>query len=110
MEVISGFVTPASGAVGILSVMVLMIAWGKLVPRSSVDVQLSDKDRQIKEWRDAYLQERRHREIGQKQVDVLLSMAHTTTAVVDAVAAAAGVTRGGESREVDEALEEEHQL
>jgi hypothetical protein len=103
---ISGFLVPNLGLGGIVVLVVLLILRGDLIPKSAADGRSTDKDRQIQEWRDAYLREREHREIGQRQVETLLQMAHTTTAVVDAVAAAAGVARGGEVREVEAAPEE----
>ncbi|MER7488706.1 hypothetical protein ABTY20_22935 [Streptomyces sp. NPDC126497] len=92
------FLTPTLGAGGIVVMVVLMVIRGALVPRSTVDLVVQDKDRQIEVWRT--LAEGRQEMIGlqQAQLDLLMGTAVTTERVLDAVSEAARANREGSGR------------
>ncbi len=93
------FLTPATGATGILTVVVLSVLWGKLVPRATLDDLRQDKDQQIQTWREAYQKSEEAREIMRGQITELLQLARTTTHVMNAVQEAAGRSDGRETQE-----------
>lgn len=90
----SKFLVPNLGFGGVVLLMVLMVLWGKLVPRASYEERIKDKDQQIAEWRDAYLKSEMAREVMRGQITELLQLARTTTHVMTAVQEAAGRSDG----------------
>lgn len=106
MDGLTAFLTPTLGAGGVVLLVVLMVLRGLLVPRSTVDLVVQDKDRQIEVWRT--LAEGRQEMIGlqQTQLDLLMGTARTTERVLDAVSEAARSNRGGVSRALAQTPEE----
>ena len=88
---------PGTGATGALTLVVFLVLWGKLVPRSSIDDLRADKDKQIDTWRTAYERSEEAREIMRSQITELLQMARTTTHVIEALPSA--VNSGRRHRE-----------
>jgi hypothetical protein len=84
------FVTPSMGATGILVLVVLLILWGKLVPKAVLDDMRSDKDKQIETWKDAYHRSEEARAVQAGQITTLMEVARTTEHVIGALPAAAG--------------------
>lgn len=76
---------PATGATGILTLVVLLVLWGKIVPRSTLDDMRADKDKQIETWRSAYEKSETAREIQRAQITDLLEIARTTNTVIQAL-------------------------
>lgn len=101
----SSFLTPATGATGVLTLVVMLVLWGKLVPRQNMDDLRADKDKQIETWREAYRQSEEAREIMRGQITELLQLARTTTHVIEALPVA--VNSGRRSRHVDLPMEED---
>lgn len=97
------FLTPTIGAAGLLTLVVLLILWGKLVPRSVMEDLRRDKDAQIATWKAAYERSEEAREIMRHQITSLLEMARTTTHVIEAIpkAAASVNHKGGGQQYVD---------
>lgn len=89
----SQFLTPATGATGILALVVMLVLWGKLVPRQTLDDLRTDKDQQIQAWRDAYDKSEVARDLMRGQVDELLQLARTTTHVIESLPRAASSPR-----------------
>lgn len=87
------FVSPDVGAVGVLVLVVLLILWGKLLPRGTVKSLLDAKDEQIRIYRDAYDKSAKTVEIQNRQIGQLMEMARTTTHVIEALPAALPVGR-----------------
>lgn len=86
----SKFLVPNLGFGGVVLLMVLMVLWGKLVPRASYEDRIRDKDQQIETWREAYLKSEEARDVMRGQITELLQMARTTTHVMNAVQEVAG--------------------
>lgn len=95
MDGMTGLLTPTLGAGGVVLLVVLMVLRGLLVPRSTVDLVIQDKNDQIALWKT--LAEGRQEMIGlqQSQLDLLMGTARTTERVLDAVSEAAWTNRGG---------------
>lgn len=81
----SSFMTPATGVSGILSLVVMLVLWGKLVPKSALDDLRADKDKQIDTWRQAYERSEEAREVMRGQITELLQVARTTNHVIEAL-------------------------
>lgn len=90
----SKFLVPNLGFGGVVLLMVLMVLWGKLVPRASIEDRIKDKDQQIEAWRSAYLKSEEARDVMRGQISELLQMARTTTSVMSAVQEVAGRSDG----------------
>lgn len=97
------FFSPDVGAVGILVLVVLLILWGMLLPRSTVRALLAAKDEQITLYRDAYEKSAKTVEIQNRQIGQLMEMARTTTHVIEAIPAA--LPRGREDGHAMEATD-----
>lgn len=91
------FLTPTLGATGLLTLVVLLVLWGRLVPRSVLEDLIKDKDAQIDVWKAAYERSEKARDIQRQQLSDLLEMARTTTHVIQAIpqAAASVNSQGG---------------
>lgn len=85
------YLTPSLGATGLLAAVVIMILTGRLLPRASVDQRIADKDRQIETWRAAYEQAQAVQERQREHISALLEATRTTTQVIRALPAAAGL-------------------
>jgi len=94
----TAFLTPSIGAVGLLALVVLMIFRGSLIPKSTIDARIADKDAQIEMWRAAYEKSQEALDLKDQQIDALLEAARTTTNVVAAVSEAASRNSGRSRR------------
>jgi uncharacterized oligopeptide transporter (OPT) family protein len=92
----SRFLSPDVGAVGVLVLVVLLILWGMLLPRSTVNSLLRSKDEQIKLYREAYETSTQTVGVKDRQIVQLMEMARTTTHVIEAIPAAIHHERGDE--------------
>lgn len=91
----AAFLTPTLGAGGVVLLVVLMVLRGALVPRSTVDLVVQDKDRQIDVWRSLADGRKEMIDLQQSQLDLLMGTAVTTERVLDAVSEAARANREG---------------
>lgn len=85
------FMTPSLGVGGLIVLTVVLILRGYLVPKTTVDQRMADKDEQITMWRTAYERADRALLLKDKQIEALLEGARTTTHVVEALSEAAGI-------------------
>jgi hypothetical protein len=97
------FITPTLGAGGVVLLVVLMVLRGLLVPRSTVDMVVADKDRQIDVWRALADGRLSMIELQQSQLDLMMGTARTTERVLDAVSEAARRSQGGGDRALAQA-------
>ncbi|MFH8805246.1 hypothetical protein ACH4F6_37850 [Streptomyces sp. NPDC017936] len=95
MDGLATFLTPTLGAGGVVLLVVLMVLRGALVPRSTVDLVVADKDRQIDVWRSLAEGRQEMISLQQTQLDLLMGTAQTTERVLDAVSEAARMAREG---------------
>jgi hypothetical protein len=102
----TSFLTPTLGAGGVVLLVVLMVLRGLLVPRSTVDLVVQDKDRQIDVWRALAEGRLEMIELQQSQLDLLMGTARTTERVLDAVSEAARINREGGGRALAQTSEE----
>jgi hypothetical protein len=79
------FLNPNIGAVGILVLVVLLILWGLLLPRSTVKALLDAKSEQISLYKSAYEASMETVGIKDRQIGQLMEMARTTTHVIEAL-------------------------
>lgn len=84
----SKFLVPNLGFGGVVLLVVLLVLWGKLVPRSHLEDIRTDKDQQIKTWQQAYNRSEEARDIMRGQITELLQIARTTNSVIEALPAA----------------------
>jgi len=93
----TSFLTPTAGATGILTLVVLLVLWGKLIPRAMLDDIRADKDKQIDTWRAAYEKSQDANEVLRQQVTTLLEANKVSTSVIQALPQVAGMNseRGG---------------
>lgn len=107
MDGFATFLTPTLGAGGVVLLVVLMVLRGALVPRSTVDLVVQDKDRQIAVWRALAEGRQEMIDLQQSQLNLLMGTAVTTERVLDAVSEAARANRGGgDSRALAQTPEE----
>lgn len=107
MDGFATFLTPTLGAGGVVLLVVLMVLRGLLVPRSTVDLVVQDKDRQIEVWRTLAEGRQEMIDLQQSQLDLLMGTARTTERVLDAVSEAArSNNRGGGGRALVQAPDE----
>jgi hypothetical protein len=88
------FLTPTLGATGLVALGVLMIMWGKLVPSSTLDRIVREKDSQIDLWKTAYERSEKAHELKDAQIAALMETGRATTSVLQAVHQAAGLDSG----------------
>lgn len=91
------YLTPTLGVGGLLAACVIAIITGRLIPKSSVDERLADKDRQIETWRSNYDKAMEALDEQRRQITALAEASHTTARVINAIPRAArmnGVTEG----------------
>lgn len=98
MDGLAGFITPTLGAGGVVLLVVLMVLRGLLVPRSTVDLVVQDKNDQITLWKTLAEGRQEMIDLQQSQLDLLMGTARTTERVLDAVSEAARSSRGGGGR------------
>jgi hypothetical protein len=106
MDGLTAFLTPTLGAGGVVLLVVLMVLRGLLVPRSTVDLVVQDKDKQIDVWRTLAEGRQEMIDLQQSQLDLLMGTARTTERVLDAVSEAARLNRGGGGRALAQTSEE----
>src|SRR5574337_408542 len=90
--------TPSLGAAGLLAAAVIMILTGRLLPKSTVDARLADKDAQIDTWRTAYERAMAGQELQREHITQLLDATKTTTHVIQALPQAVHLNEGGARR------------
>ena len=76
-----GFPVADLTAPGLLGLAILLLLFGKIVPRST----LQDKIEECNRWREAYEKERDARALADAQTAELLELAKTTNSVISAV-------------------------
>lgn len=81
--------TPTLGATGLLAGVVILILTGRLLPKSSVDERVSDKDEQIASWKKAYESALAVQDVQRAHITELLDATRTTTNVIQALPRAA---------------------
>lgn len=80
----AGFVT-GSGLSGLVALAVLLIMGGKLIPKSTHDQAIADRDKQIEFLKSALLTEVERGRVRDGQVSELLEHARTTNAFIRAM-------------------------
>jgi hypothetical protein len=98
------FLSPDVGAVGVLILVVLLILWGLLLPKSTVKSLLDAKDEQVELYKTAYRDAMETVGIKDRQIGQLMEMARTTTHVIEALPGAIG-RDGGDTHALDPAKE-----
>lgn len=81
----TSFMTPALGATGLLTLGVLLIFFGYLVPARTVDRVVRAKDEEIKLWKAAYERSESAHVIKDRQITALMDAGRTTTSVLEAM-------------------------
>jgi hypothetical protein len=81
-----------AGAVALLTLVVLFILTGKLVPRKTHEDALTDRDN----WRAAYLESEKARQVEHEQTGELLEMARLSGNILTALPSPPGQTDGEE--------------
>lgn len=107
MDGLTAFLTPALGAGGVVMLVVLMVLRGLLVPRSTVDLVVQDKNEQIAVWRTLAEGRQEMIDLQQSQLSLLMGTAVTTERVLDAVSEAARSNRGGGGRALAQTPDEQ---
>jgi hypothetical protein len=97
------YLTPSLGATGLLAAVVIMILTGRLLPRASVADRLAEKDKQIETWRAAYERAQEVQDTQREHITALLEATRTTTQVIRALPAAAGLNERNARAELAEA-------
>lgn len=69
------------GASSLLAVVIIMLLWGKLIPRTA----LKDKAEESERWRLAYEAEREARVLADSQTTELLEVTKTTQSLISAM-------------------------
>jgi len=93
----TAFLTPTIGATGMLTLVVILILRGSLVPRRIIDDLRADKDQQIETWRSACTKLQETSDLKDQQISALLEASRTTTQVIAALPrAAANHERSGQ--------------
>lgn len=95
---LAAFLTPTLGAGGIILLVVLMVLRGALVPRSTVDMVVTEKTQQVATWKALAEGRQELIDLQQRQLDMLMGTAQTTERVLDAVSEAAAISREGGGR------------
>lgn len=95
----TSFLTPAIGATGLLTLGVLLIFFGKLVPSTTVDRVTASKDQEIALWKAAYERSEAAHVLKDRQITALMDAGRTTTNVLEAMHRAA-LTPGRSGHEV----------
>lgn len=90
------FLTPTLGATGLVALCVLMVVWGKLVPASTLDRIVKEKDAQISLWQTAYERSEQAHRLKDAQITALMEAGRTTNSVLQAVHQAAALDSGRE--------------
>lgn len=98
LEGFGAFLTPTLGAGGVVMFVVLLILRGALVPRSTLDLVVAEKNEQVATWRALAEGRQELIDLQQRQLDMLMGTAQTTERVLDAVSEAASATREGGGR------------
>lgn len=106
MDGLTAFLTPALGAGGVVMLVILMVLRGLLVPRSTVDLVVQDKNDQIAVWRTLAEGRQEMIDLQQSQLNLLMGTAVTTERVLDAVSEAARSNRGGGGRALAQTSDE----
>lgn len=96
MDLISTLPIGSLGAGGILTVVVLLILRGALIPRSIHEDRIRDKDAELAYYRTALDRECQRGDIMTAQVETLMEVASTTEHVLTSLSEAAK-TSGGRS-------------
>lgn len=99
----TAYLTPSLGATGLLAAVVIMILTGRLLPRASVSDRLAEKDKQIETWRAAYERSQEVQDKQREHISALLDATRTTTQVIRALPAAAGLNERNARVELAEA-------
>lgn len=94
----TAYFTPSMGATGLLAAVVLMVLTGRLLPKTSVDERLADKDRQIETWRTAYERQLEIQDEQRTQLTAMVTANETATKVLQAIPRA--VDLEGRAREL----------
>lgn len=94
--------TPSLGATGLLAAFVIAILTGRLLPKSSVEERLADKDKQIDTWRTAYERALEVQDEQRTHISALLDANRTTTHVIQALPQAVGLNERSARAELAE--------
>lgn len=81
----TAFATPAIGTTGLLTLGVLLIFFGRLVPSSTVDRVIASKDAEIALWKAAYERSESAHVLKDQQIAALTDAGRTTTHVLEAM-------------------------
>lgn len=73
------------GLAGLVTLAVLLLLWGKIIPKSSHDARVTDKDLQIADWKLAYQKQMAINEAAVSQISRLLEYAETSNKVLTAL-------------------------
>lgn len=101
----AGYLASPLGATGLLSLTVVLVLRGKLVPRSTLEMMRADRDREVETWK--AIAERRSQliDVQQHQIAMLLEGNRTTQRVIEALPEAARLSREGGSGALAQAPE-----
>lgn len=81
LDDLGGLPAGSIGAGGLLTIVILMVLMGKLVPRRTLDDALRDRD----DWRQAHKVSEAGRIELQQQVGELLELSRTTSTFIQAI-------------------------
>lgn len=97
---VASYLTPALGGGGVITLVVVLILRGLLVPRSTLDMVRAEKDQQIATWRSIAERGQELTSVQQGQIASLLDTARTTRHVLEVLPEAARRSREEGGREV----------
>jgi hypothetical protein len=95
----TGFLNPAIGATGVLTLGVLLIYFGQLIPVRIVNRITRAKDEEITLWKAAYDRSEAAHVLKDRQIAALMDAGRTTTHVLEAMHRAT-LDPGGTGHEV----------
>lgn len=91
----SGFLTPALGTAGLLTLAIVLILRGALVPRSTLEMLRRDNEREVGIYRDIITARDETIKTQAEQINMLLEGNRTTLRVVESLPEAARLNREG---------------
>lgn len=106
MDNLAPFLTPALGAAGLVTLAVILILRGSLVPRSTLEMMRADKDREVDTWKAVAERSQELIQVQQNQIAMLMEGNRTTQRVIEALPEAARLSREGGGHALAQAPEE----
>lgn len=97
------YLTAGLGATGLLTLAIVLILRGNLVPRSTLEMVRADKEREVETYKAVINARDETIKALQRQVDMLLEASRTTQRVIEALPEAARLNREGGGHALDPA-------